>query len=175
MRELAKEINRSNDTFVNHYRRKYSDPDLPPIWMAAEIISFGQLSMWFDNLKLRQDRQAISKPFGLDEKALGSFAHHMSYIRNICAHHGRLWNKRFTVTMAEPKYPAKLPVAMRGANGRQLHNTLVMLDYLLSIIAPDSEWRERVVALIDGCPLADPASMGFSEGWRDRPAWRVDG
>jgi abortive infection bacteriophage resistance protein len=175
MQELAKEIKRSNDTFVNHYRRKYSDPDLPPIWMAAEIISFGQLSMWFDNLKLRQDRQAIAKPFGLDEKALGSIAHHISYIRNICAHHGRLWNKQFTVTMKVPKYPAKLPVAMRGANERQLHNTLVMLDYLLSVIAPDTEWRARLVALINGCPLADPARMGFPEGWRDRPAWRVGG
>jgi len=174
LRELVKEIRRSNDTFVNHYERKYSDPDLPPIWMAAEIISFGQLSMWFENLKLRQDRQTIAKPFLLDEKALGSFVHHMSYIRNICAHHGRLWNKRFTVTMAVPKFPAKLPVAMRDADDRQLHNTLVMLDFLLSIIAPDTEWRERIVALIEGCPLADPASMGFPEAWQGRPAWRVE-
>lgn len=172
---LTKEFRHSKDTFAEHYRRKYTNPNLPPVWMAAEVISFGQLSMWFDNLKLRKDRRMIAKPFALDEKALCSFAHHISNVRNICAHHGRLWNKRFTVTMAVPKYPAKLPVAMRGANGRQLHNTLVMLDYLLSVIAPDTEWRARLVALIDGCPLADPGNMGFPEGWRDRPAWRVGG
>ncbi len=171
--DLAKEIRRSNDTFVHHYRRKYTDPDLPPVWMAAEIISFGQLSMWIGNLKLRADRQAISKPFGLDEKALVSFAHHMSYVRNICAHHGRLWNKRFTVTMAVPKFPAKLPIAMRGAHDRMLHNTLVMLDHLLGVVAPDSGWRGRLVALIDGCPQADPAAMGFPADWRARAAWRV--
>jgi len=172
---LTKDFKESKDTFAKHYRRKYASPNLPPIWMAAEIISFGQLSMWFDNLKLRRDRQAIAKPFGFDERVLTSFAHHISHIRNICAHHGRLWNKRFTVKMTVPKYPAKLPVAMRGADPRYLHNTLVMLDYLLSIIAPGSEWRERLVALIDGCPLADPASMGFPEGWRERTAWRVGG
>jgi len=175
LRELTKEIKRSNDAFARHYMRKYREPDLPPIWMAAEIVSFGQLSMWVDNLKLRADRQAIARPFGLDEKALCSCIHHMSNVRNICAHHGRLWNKRFTVTMTTPKFPAKLPVAMRGADERQLHNTLVMLDYLLSIIAPGTEWRERMVALIDGCPLADPSSMGFPEGWQARASWRVGG
>jgi len=172
---LTDEFRQSKDTFAKHYRDKYTSPPLPPVWMAAEILSFGQLSKWIYNLKRRSDRQAIARPFGLDERVLSSFAHHMSYIRNICAHHGRLWNKRFTVTMAIPKSPGKLPVAMRGAQGRQLHNTLVMLDYLLSIIAPDSEWRARMVALIDGCPLADPASMGFPEGWRGRSAWRVEG
>lgn len=171
--DLAKEIRRSNDAFVHHYRKKYTDPDLPPVWMAAEIISFGQLSMWIGNLKLRADRQAIAKPFGLDEKALISFAHHMSYVRNICAHHGRLWNKRFTVTMAVPKFPAKLPVAMRGAHDRLLHNTLVMLDHLLGVVAPDSGWRGRLVALIDGSPQADTAAMGFPPDWRARAAWRV--
>ena len=173
--ELDKEFRRSRDTFATHYREKYTTPELPPVWMAAELMSFGLLSKFFSDLKLRSERQAIAKPFGLDERVLTSFAHHISHIRNICAHHGRLWNKRFTVKMTVPKYPAKLPVAMRGADPRYLHNTLVMLDYLLSIIAPGSEWRERLVALIDGCPLANPASMGFPEGWRERTAWRVEG
>ena len=35
----------------------------------------------------------------LDEAVLISVVHHLTHIRNICAHHGRLWNKRFTVTM----------------------------------------------------------------------------
>jgi len=172
---LKNEFDRSRDTFAEHYRKKYSTPKLPPIWMAAETISFGQLSKWIFNLKRRTDRQAIAKPFGLDERVLTSFCHHMSYIRNICAHHGRLWNKRFTVTMMEPRSPAKLAIAVRGADSRKLHNTLVMLDYLLSIIAPSTGWRERLVALIDDCPLADPASMGFPENWRVRAAWRVGG
>ncbi len=170
---LTDDFDQSRDTFAEHYRNKYTNPHLPPIWMTAEIISCGRLSKWINNLKLRADRQAIAKPFGLDERALCSFAHHISHVRNICAHHGRLWNKRFTLTMTIPRSPAKLPVAMRDADDRQLHNTLVMLDYLLSIIAPENEWRKRVVELIDGCPLVDPASMGFPEDWRARSSWRV--
>ncbi len=171
--ELNKEFSRSRDTFAVHYRGKYTSPKLPPVWMAAEVMSFGLLSKFYSALKRRHERQAVAKPFGLDEKVVASFAHHISYVRNICAHHGRLWNKRFTVKMAVPKYPARLPVAMRDADPRSLHNTLIMLDYLLSIIAPSSEWRNRIVALIDSCHLADPANMGFPEGWHTRSAWRT--
>jgi abortive infection bacteriophage resistance protein len=170
---LTEEFARCRDAFAEHYRATYTDPVLPPVWVAAEVISFGQLSKWISNLERRSDRQAIAKPFGFDEKTLISFAHHMNYVRNICAHHGRLWNKRFTVTMAVPKFPAKLPVAMRGAHDRMLHNTLVMLDHMLGIIASDSGWRGRLVTLIDGCPQVDPVAMGFPADWRARAAWRV--
>lgn len=172
---LSDEFKRSRDNFALHYRGKYTNPKLPPVWMAAEILSFGQLSKWIYNLKRRADRQAIARPFGLDERVLCSVTHHISHVRNICAHHGRLWNKRFTVKMAAPKYPAKLPVAMQDADPRKLHNTLVILDYLLSLIAPGSEWRERLVALIGTCPLANPESMGFPEDWKSRAIWRVEG
>ncbi|WP_170596170.1 hypothetical protein [Ruegeria arenilitoris] len=62
---------------------------------------------------------------------------------------------------------------MRNADERYLHNTLVMLDYLLSVIAPGNEWRKRVIGLIDSYPLTDPASMGFPANWRTQPTWQV--
>ena len=170
---LEKEFNRSEDTFAIHYRDKYTSPKLPPVWMAAEVMSFGLLSKFYGNLRTRADRKAIADPFALDEAVVTSFAHHISTVRNICAHHGRLWNKRFTVTMTTPRFPAKLPVAMRDADPRYLHNTLVTLDYLLALIAPGNEWKQRLVALIDGCPLADPASIGFPTDWRVRSVWKV--
>lgn len=170
---LEKEFNRSEDTFAIHYRDKYTSPKLPPVWMAAEVMSFGLLSKFYGNLRTRADRKAIADPFALDEAVVTSFAHHISTVRNICAHHGRLWNKRFTVTMTTPRFPAKLPVAMRDADPRYLHNTLVTLDYLLALIAPGNEWKQRLVALIDSCPLADPASMGFPADWRVRSVWKV--
>jgi abortive infection bacteriophage resistance protein len=79
--DLTKEIRRSKDTFVKHYNRTYDDPALPPAWMVAEVMSFGALSKWIDNIKRRADRQAIAKPFGVDEKVFVSFAHHVSITR----------------------------------------------------------------------------------------------
>jgi len=172
MSGLMDEIKRSRDTFIEHYKCKYDDPELPPIWMTSEVISLGQLSKWLGNLKLRADRQSISKPFGLDEKVLVSLAHHLTYIRNICAHHARLWNKQFIVTMAVPASPGSLKLAMNPAEGRKLYNTLTALGYLIALIAPNSEWRKHIIDLLDTHPLADPTAMGFPSDWRTRPAWR---
>lgn len=169
---LIDEIERSKDTFIVHYKNKYDDPEHPPIWMTAEVISLGQLSKWLGNLKLRADRQAIAKPYGLDEKILVSLAHHVTYVRNICAHHGRLWNKQFTVTMAVPNSPAALKLAMNAASARRLYNTLAVLGYLMGIIAPGTHWRQQLVDLMDSCPLADPAAMGFPANWKNLPAWK---
>lgn len=170
---LIEEIDRSRDTFIVHYKAKYDDPKLPPVWMAAEVMSLGQLSKWLGNLKLRADRQAIAKPYGLDESVLVSLAHHLAHVRNICAHHGRLWNKQFTVTMAMPNSPGALKLAMNPAATRKLYNTLAVIGYLIGIIAPGTEWRKHLVELLATCPLADPAAMGFPADWAARPAWRV--
>ncbi|MGO6724959.1 Abi family protein [Rhizobium ruizarguesonis] len=169
---LMEEIDRSKDTFIVHYKTKYDDPKHPPIWMTAEVISLGQLSKWLGNLKLRTDRQAIAKVYGLDEKILVSVAHHLTYVRNICAHHGRLWNKQFTVTMTIPNSPGALKLSMNAASSRRLYNTLAMLDYLMTIVAPGTHWPQQLIELIDSCPLVDPTTMGFPHKWKELPRWK---
>lgn len=141
--------------------------------MAAEIMSLGQLSKWYSNLRLRADRGWIAKIYGLDEKVLVSITHHLTYVRNICAHHGRLWNKQFTVTMTVPNSPSSLRLTMNAAAPRKLYNTLAVLGYLIGVIAPGSEWRKHLVRLIASCPLAEPAAMGLPAGWQEMPAWRT--
>ncbi len=75
-------------------------------------MSFGQLSLWFKILKTRQDRNLVAKAYGIDESILRSFMHHLTFIRNITAHHGRLWNRRMTITMKLPRKPRKLFVML---------------------------------------------------------------
>jgi abortive infection bacteriophage resistance protein len=171
---LREEFERSRDTFAEHYRNRYGDPELPPIWMIAELISFGQLSKWFTNLAQRSDRKAIADPFGIDERILGSFGHHIVYIRNICAHHARLWNKRFTVTMQLPRTPAPLSASLNASTDRLLYNTLTTMAHLLRVIAPGSTWRARVRELIVRVPQVDPTLMGFPADWTTRPTWRPE-
>jgi abortive infection bacteriophage resistance protein len=170
---LQTEIGRSQDTFISHYKTKYKDPALPPIWMAAEVMSMGLLSKWIADLKLRADRKAISKPYGLDQIVLVSMAHNLAHVRNICAHHGRLWNKQFTVTMTVPNSPSALKLAMNPTQKRQLYNTLAAVGYMIGTIAPDSEWRQHLISLITSCSLAEPAAMGFPNNWLALPVWKV--
>lgn len=169
---LKEEINRSQETFIDHYRKTYTDPPLPPIWAACEVMSFGQLSRWISNLKLRRDRQRIADPYDLDEKVLCSFLHHLTHVRNLCAHHSRLWNRRFTITMQIPtSRPGNALGWFNASADRQVYNTLVMLGVLTKVIDPDSLWSCGIRVLLDGSPQADPAAMGFPLDWRSLPIW----
>ena len=89
--------------FADHYRKKYTALELPLAWMAVETMTFGTLSKFYSGLKSRKDRQVIAKSFGVKEIVLKSFARHANFVRNICAHHSRLWNRQFTITMKVPK------------------------------------------------------------------------
>lgn len=157
---LYKDIRRSKETFVKHYLDTYSDPPEPPVWVISETLSLGQLSRWIANLSQRADRQDIAKAYKLDETILCSTMHHLTYIRNICAHHGRLWNKRFVVTMELPRH--SIGVSFRtGANeNRNIYNTLLMLKYLIKIIAPGSDWPSYVNELLREFKV-DTQLMGF--------------
>ncbi|MBB3955292.1 Abi family protein [Novosphingobium sediminicola] len=99
--KLAGEVGWSRETYVKHYRENYDSPALPPVWMVAEMMSFGQLSKWYSNLGERALRNRIAQPLGLPETVLVPLVRHVTDIRNICAHHGRLWNRGF-------RHPPKL-------------------------------------------------------------------
>ncbi len=171
LKSLREEFGRSRETFIEHYKKKYHEPDLPPIWAACEIMSFGQLSKWFDNLKARQDRRDIAAIYQIDESVLGSFMHHLAHVRNLVAHHNRLWNRRLTFTMMIPRRPQKIANHFNPTTERNIYNTLVMLGYMLRLISPTTTWLERIRQLIEASPFVDPARMGFPTGWRGMALW----
>jgi abortive infection bacteriophage resistance protein len=168
---FREEFTRSRETFIEHYKTKYRDPELPPIWAACEIMSFGQLSKWFGNIKQRPDRQEIAREFNIDESILGSFMHHLTHIRNIVAHHSRLWNRRVTVTMSIPNRPRETVGLFNRDKERNIYNTLVMLGYLLNIMSPGTTWPARVRQLLEANTFADPTYMGFHINWRELSLW----
>ena len=166
---LQAEMDRSSELFIEHYKNTYDDPPLPPVWAAAEVMSFGQLSVWFKNLKARSDRNRVAQAYGIDEVILQSFMHHLTIVRNITAHHGRLWNRRMTFIMKLPKKPRELASMLNPETGRYIGNTVIMLGYFLKQISPGTTWPLRMRQLIDDSPGIRPAAMGFHENWKDLP------
>jgi|SRR3990172_653132 len=169
---LQEEIDRSHEAFIDHYQATYTDPPLPPMWAVCEVMSLGQLSKWFDNLKRHADRKEIASVFGLDESVLRSFMHHLTHVRNLCAHHSRVWNRRFTFTMRIPRQPTRIAAWFNAREDRKLYNTLVMLGYLLSVISPDSKWVTHVKQLMAAHLQARPEEMGFPTNWENLDIWK---
>ena len=174
MNRLISEVYRSKEVFIRHLTKTYAEM-LPPVWAVCEVMSFGLLSSWCGNLKPSATLDAIAKPFGVQRDVFVSWIHHLSLVRNICAHHSRLWNRSFTVI---PKVPTSKPVSLQGQfitdpmESRKLYNTLLLITHLMHLTAPQSSWRARLLALVQGGTL-DPSAMGFPKGWETLAIWKV--
>ena len=168
--KLTTEVNRSDENFIKHLRTNYSEA-LPAVWAVCEVMSLGLLSRWYDNLKPMKTRRAIAAAYGVDEKVLASWLRHLSLVRNICAHHSRLWNRDFTIT---PTLPRNKPVGLASQcvlGSRKLYNTLIILLHLMDMIAPKHIWRIRVKDLLKKHEIPVTA-MGFPLDWADSQIWR---
>ncbi len=168
---LDEELARSKETFVQHYKNKYSRPSRPPIWAICELLTLGQLSKWLGNIKLRQDRQAIAARLSLDEVVVCAFAHHLTHVRNLCAHHSRIWNRKLTFTMTLPKRPSALFSQFSQAEERRIYNTLVMLAWCIKVISPDTTWPSRVKELLATRTSSELKAMGSHADWATRAPW----
>lgn len=167
---LSDEVRRSDEAFVRHFRNTYSEP-LPPVWAVCEVMSLGLLSRWYDNLKPMPTRRAIADVYGLDERALRSWLHHLTHLRNVCAHHGRLWNRDFTIT---PELPRSKPAGLPGQlnhGSRKVYNSLVLLLHVLDVVAPNHRWRDNLKGLLSRHAV-DVSAMGFPPGWQQLPIWQ---
>jgi abortive infection bacteriophage resistance protein len=97
---------------------------------------------------------------------------HSVYVRNLCAHHARLWNRRFTVTLQLPRSsPASILPNLYPQQDRRLYNTLVVLTHMVAVIEPNAHWPHRLTHhLLTLKPQLLP-QMGFPLDWQKRPLW----
>lgn len=170
--QLKKETDRSDETFIKHLTRTYSEA-LPPVWAVCEVMSLGLLSRWYGNLKPMPTRRGIASSYDLDQRVMESWLHHLTFIRNTCAHHSRLWNRDFTIT---PELPRSKPLKLAGefaSGSRKLYNSLLILLHFMDFIAPQHHWRQRLKNLI--VEHAAPVSaMDFPPDWQTRAIWRKE-
>jgi len=148
------------EKFIEHYYTKYGNPYLPPFWMVAEVLTLGSLSLLYNGLGDSSLKARIAQPFGLTAKVMTSWLHSLSHLRNICAHHGRLWNRTFSIS---PKVPPHLTATIHAPNRFEGHATLLV--EMLHVTAPADNWKARFRALIARFPEVDPSAMGFGPSW----------
>ena len=170
LESMKKEVDRANEVFISHSKNTYEE-QLPAIWVVSEVISLGVLSKLYSNLRPMPTRRAIAKAWGLDQKTLGSWLHHLTHVRNICAHHSRLWNREF---INIPMLPKNKPLALVGEfvqGSRKLYNTLVIVLHCMDIIAPKHKLKQKLKILLDN-PNIHLAAMDFPGDWQSRALWQ---
>lgn len=171
--KIAANLEESKEPFVVHYRRQYKQPFLPPIWAVVETMTLGGLSRWFKNTDDTEAKKEISQALNMPTiEILEQVLHALTPMRNLCAHHGRLWNRRFAMSLPKIKRirDRQVPPESPNLQAHYIFNFLVVLDVLMMAISPGSSWTRRLLALIE--TLEDgPAPMGFPDDWRNRAPW----
>lgn len=168
--KLATEFRKSDEEFIRAFKSTYSDP-YPPSWMMLEIASFGNLSMLFKNLKSGRTKRNIAHYFGLDDSTFSSWLHCFVYIRNVCAHHSRLWNRGMSISPQIPLNPSKIWLTNTGVNNNRTYFILSMMLYLLQSIDAKHQFIFRFKVLLKKYPNIDVAAMGFPSGWEKEKLW----
>ena len=175
---IEADVERSNEDFIKHYRSKYHNPPMPPSWMALEVVSFATLSRLFQALKSDNRKQYITHQFGLKKVGiLENWLHAISNLRNCCAHHSRVWNRRFMVNVILPYntfYPFMDRTTIQTMRTNKLFALLSCMAYILTIISPDSDFKRHLRELLESdCRLLDLKDMGFPDNWQSLPVWRL--
>lgn len=177
IRNLAKidqEIERSRETFVSHYRNKYRSPHLPPIWAVVETMTLGELSRWLENTNSTSIKSAIANMFRMPNYQIaGGVFHALTPVRNVCAHHSRLWNRRFTLVLPRIRRLDESLVPQNSPHHQDhyLYNYLVIMVFLMKTINPNSSWKTRLISLLDTVTANNHIAMGFPANWQDLPIW----
>lgn len=172
---LNNEVERSKETFINHYHEKYAAPTHPPCWMSLEISSFGTLSMIYQNLKPGKEKDAVAENLGLKKiRTLENWIFCFNHLRNICAHHSRLWNKRLTALPFLPyneKQPFLNKKEINEIYPNKVYAIICCIYYILRAIDSSNLFKENLINLMKNCPLKQEKEMGFPNNWQGQTVW----
>lgn len=174
LEKVRNEAKNSREDYVRHYFGKYTTEHDLPLWIACELMTFGNMLALFMGLRTRAKKD-VAQCYGLTVPVLGSWLKTLNQVRNICAHHARLWNRVYGVRAVMPDGSTHpdwhAPVSV---DGERTFGILTVLYYLLKQVAPQSRWRDRLTALFDKHPDLPLRFMGFSKNWMDCPIWEND-
>jgi abortive infection bacteriophage resistance protein len=172
LRKIRDEAEDSREDFVLHYKAKYTGERDLPLWMACELMTFGGMLTLFRHVE-KPMKQAIAAEYGVADVVLESWLLTLNYVRNICAHHERLWNRgmgskqpSIPRSHKHPDWHAPVPIA-----GDRMFGVLTVLHVLLRKVAPQSQWKARLLKLFADYPDIPLRFMGFPDNWQASPLW----
>jgi len=90
----------------------------------------------------------------------------LNTVRNICAHHSRLWNRELAV---KPELPTAWKTS--GIGNERFYSIALIIQTLLTDPLPDSQWGEQLKALFNAHPTVNLRAMQFPADWQTLTPW----
>ena len=171
LEKIQHEYSRSDEEFIKAFTKKYSD-FIPPSWISIEITSFGTLSILYSNLLPGKQKREIANHFGISDSVFETWLHSIVYLRNICAHHSRLWNRSMSIRPQIPKKTMKTWIRMNGVHNNKSYFMLSMIRYLLYTVNPKSSFPSKLKTLLSSYENVDISALNFPENWENERFWK---
>ena len=161
LKDVEEKVTRNRKApFVKNFQNNYETGKLP-LYAIVELFSFGTLSKFYKNMK-SEDKKAIAQTYGVGYTYLESWIEHIAFVRNICAHYGRIYNVKLAKTPALYKQYSK-----QGISSMRVFATLLCLKHVLP---DDRHWKDFVDLienLLDKYSHVKIEAMGFPENWKE--------
>lgn len=187
---INRQVDRSSEDFVKHHIDKHQG--VFPIWAITELLTFGQLLKLLKGSKEKY-QNLIAATLGITTRsgdgqggALIDWLENLNDVRNVCAHHGRLWNRRLgkplklnhlrltdeTKHIDQVQKYLKVLKVNHDFSTKRIYATLVILLYLNDKLQLDAGWPIRLRQHLESLPKpANLFQMGFMFGWEDQEIW----
>lgn len=157
----------SHEDFVGHHRNLYGGR--LPIWAAVELLDWGGLTKLY-GFSPRPVQDAVAECFRLRAPQLESWLKSLNIVRNVCAHHGRLFNRVFALSPRLPS-PGRYPALDSAAPFSKTFGHLTLIQFML-----DSQGLRRagLPAAMRAFPEVRIVPVGHTGApgmWNESPLW----
>lgn len=174
--ELQKEFNRSQEIFIKDHRFRHPNKDADA-WKTLEVASMGTLSKLYKNLKHQlPEKAAIANEMGLNlHSELSSWLEAIAYVRNIIAHHSRLWSRNM---VKKPTDQLNNPIGLWFTNPLapvQTKKPFLIIScmlYLCNMVSPGNQIKTKILDLFKTNPAIPIYKLGFLNYWQNEPLWK---
>lgn len=174
--ELKKEFFRSQEIFIKDQKNRYPNQDADS-WKILEVASMGTLSKLYKNLKHQLPEKAtIAKEMGLNlHSELSSWLEAITYVRNIIAHHSRLWSRNMVKIPVEKINNPKsdwLNSALLPVQGKKPFLIITTMIYVCNKVTPNHQIKKKILDLFATSPNLPIYKLGFLNNWQTQPIWK---
>ena len=157
--DIVFELERNDKSpIVKNFKNNYVNGKLP-FYALIELFSFGTLSKFYKNM-LSKDKKEIAKTFGAPYTYLESWIESIAFVRNTCAHYGRLYNEKI------PKKPMLYKDDKEDGDNDKL---FIIVRCMSRIVKHDNEWvgfKTKLDCLFKKYKNVNISSIGFPDKWK---------
>lgn len=181
---------RRRDAAVKHHFDKYNGEC--PIWVVVDVLDFADASVLFNGMRT-SDQFQIAEAMGITidltllsksqrekvttDHPMARWFEQATVARNICAHHGRLWNRGLVPANSSAMRTVDGLEALPPGQSESVFGLLCFIAAVLDRTSPGSRWAMKVAELIvnelSTIPFVSAGDMGAPDDWRSLRPWQT--